>query len=39
MSLRGYLLHTKKESIVYKSDILKGIECYLDTDFAGVWLQ
>ena len=30
-------LHTKKEGIIYNSEISKGLECYMDADFAGVW--
>ena len=35
-SLVRYLLHTKKEGIVYNPDVSKVIECYVDADFAGV---
>ena len=35
--LGRYLLHTKKEGIIYNPDISKGLECYLDADFAGGW--
>ena len=32
-------MHIKKEGIIYNPDISKGIECYVDADFAGVWSQ
>ena len=35
--LRRYLLHTKKEGIIRNLDILKGLECYGDTNFASGW--
>ena len=35
--LGGYLLHTKKEDIIYNTDVSKGLECYVDADFAGSW--
>ena len=28
-------MHTRKEGIVYNPDISKGLECYVDADFAG----
>ncbi len=34
-----YLLDTRKCSIIYKPDITKGLECYVDADFAGGWSQ
>ena len=37
--LRRYLLHTKKEGIIYNPDVLKGLECYVDADFASGWSQ
>ena len=37
--LGRYLYHSKKEDIVYTSDISKGLECYVDADFAGGWSQ
>ena len=33
--LGRYLLHTKNEGIVYSPDTSKGLECYVDADFAG----
>ena len=35
--LGRYLLHTKKEGIVYNPDISKGLECYVDDDLVGGW--
>ena len=32
--LSRYLHHTKREGIVYNPDIKKGLECYVDADFA-----
>jgi len=32
-----YLLHSKTRGIVYRPDISKGLECYVDADFAGGW--
>ena len=32
-----YLLDTKNEGIVFRSDLSKGLECYIDADFAGGW--
>jgi len=37
--LGEYLYHTKTEGIVYNPDITKGLECYVDADFAGGWMQ
>ena len=37
--LGRYLYHTKTEGIVYNPDITKGLECYVDADFAGGWMQ
>ena len=37
--LGRYLYHTKNEGIVYNPDISKGLECYVDADFAGGWTQ
>jgi hypothetical protein len=34
-----YLLDTRKRGIFYKPDITKGLECYVDADFAGSWSQ
>ena len=30
-----YLLGTKNRGIVYNPDLKKGLECYVDADFAG----
>ena len=38
-SLGRYLCHTKKEGIIYNPDTSKGLECYVDADFAGGWQQ
>ena len=32
-----YLLATKDRGIKFKPDSSKGIECYVDADFAGAW--
>jgi hypothetical protein len=32
-----YLLGTKEKGIKYKTDQSKGLECYVDADFAGGW--
>ena len=37
--LGRYLYHTKKEGIVCNSEISKGLEYYVDEDFAGGWTQ
>ena len=37
--LGRYLSHTRKEGIVYSPDTSKGLECYVDTDFAGGWQE
>ena len=37
--LGRYLYHKKREGIVYNPDITKGIECYVDVEFAGGWQQ
>jgi hypothetical protein len=37
MCIGGYLLDTCKRGIIYKPDKSKGLECYVDTDFAGVF--
>ena len=34
-----YLLDTRSHGIVYKPDTTKGLECYVDADFAGGWSQ
>ena len=39
-SKRGrYLYHTKNKGIIYNPDIKKGLECFVDADFAGGWNQ
>ena len=37
--LGPYLSHTRKEGIVYNPDTSKGLECYVDADFAGGWQE
>ena len=37
--LGRYLSHTRKEGIVYNPDTSKGLECYIDADFAGGWQE
>ena len=37
--LGRYLSNTKKEGIVYSTNTSKGLECYVDTDFAGGWKE
>ena len=37
MRLGRYLLHTSDRGIVYQPDTSKGLECYVDADFAGGW--
>ena len=39
MRLGRYLLDTQKRGIIYKPDRSKGLECYVDADFAGGWIQ
>ncbi len=39
MRIGRYLLDTCKCSIFYKPNKSKGLECYVDTDFAGGWSQ
>jgi hypothetical protein len=34
-----YLLGTRENGIKYKIDLSKGLECYIDADFAGGWDQ
>ena len=34
-----YLLGCKDKGIIFKPDISKGVECYVDADFAGGWPQ
>jgi hypothetical protein len=37
MRIGRYLLSTCKKGMTYKSDSLKGLEVYVDADFAGGW--
>ena len=37
--LGKYLLHTKRDVIIYNPDTQNGLECYVDADFAGGWQQ
>ena len=39
MRLGRFLLDTQKRGIIYKPDRSKGLECYVDADFAGGWTQ
>ena len=39
MRIGRYLLDTCKRGIIYKPDVSKGLECYVDADFAGGWSQ
>jgi hypothetical protein len=39
MCIGWYLLDTCSHGIVYKPDTMKGLECYIDADFAGGWSQ
>ncbi len=39
MRIGRYLLDTCKRSINYKPGIKKGLECYVNADFAGGWSQ
>jgi hypothetical protein len=39
MRIGRYSLDTCKRGIIYKPDIKKGRECYVDADFAGGWSQ
>lgn len=39
MRLGRYLLDTRKHGIIYKPDRSKGLECYVDADFAWGWTQ
>ena len=34
-----YLLGTKDRGIIYKPNMMKGLECYVDADFAGGWAK
>ena len=37
--LERYLLHTKRDGIIYNPDTQKGLEFYVDADFEGGWQQ
>jgi hypothetical protein len=37
MRIGRYLLGTKSRGIIYEPDPMKGLECYVDADFAGGW--
>ena len=37
--LGPYLYHIRKEGIFYNPDTSKGLECYVDADFAGGWQE
>ena len=37
MRLGRYLLHTRDRGIIFEPDKSKGLECYVDADFAGGW--
>ena len=37
--LGRYLPHTRREGIVYSTNTSKGLECYVDADFAGGWQE
>ena len=39
MRIGRYLLVTKTRGIIYNPDNLRGLECYIDADFAGGWTQ
>jgi hypothetical protein len=39
MRIGRYLLGTRKRGIIYTPDVSKGLECYVDADFAGGWSQ
>jgi len=39
MRIGQYLLDTCKRGIIYKPDKSKGLECYVDAEFAGGWSQ
>ena len=34
-----YLLETKEKGLICEVDKLKGLECFVDTNFAGSWNQ
>ena len=37
MRIGRYLLGTHSRGIIYEPDSSKGLECYVDADFAGGW--
>jgi hypothetical protein len=37
MRIGRYLLGTRTRGIIYEPDSSKGLECYVDADFAGGW--
>ena len=37
--LGRYILHKKQYGTIYNPDTQKGLECYVDADFAGGWKQ
>ena len=37
MRIGRYLLHTADRAIIFDVDKSKGLECYVDADFAGGW--
>jgi hypothetical protein len=39
MRISKYLLDMQKRGILHKPDRSKGLECYVDADFAGGWLH
>jgi hypothetical protein len=39
MCIGCYLLDTRKRGIIYKPDKSKGLECYINVDFAEGWSQ
>jgi hypothetical protein len=39
MRIGHYLLDMRKHGIIYKHDKTKGLECYVNADFAGGWSQ
>ena len=39
MRIGRYLLDTRKRGNIYKPDKSKGLECYVNADFAGGWSQ
>ena len=39
INIGRYLLRSRERGIVYNPDKTKGLECYVDADFAGGWQQ